>query len=187
MQLSADECDTLEEALRTVALPFFLRPNATWLRCSLTKLSKRSLRGCVCWRGARPAELKARAYWPEDGGGPRIEVWHWRGDAVTTEYAWRELLAQALGDPPHSPIVPSRGAEDAGPRLFLPVENDNTSASYFFASLLDMLVVRDNDWRNDLAMEAAMSLSAAPRGLWVLPEVLETLQEDTAALPDDIR
>jgi hypothetical protein len=99
MQLVAEQCDTLEEALRTLVLPFFERPNAPWIHTMLTKVSRRSVRGCVCWLGASPATLKANAYWPEEGGVPCVEVWRWNGDALTAAYGCRELRAQATGVP----------------------------------------------------------------------------------------
>ena len=99
MQLVAEQCDTLEEALQTLVIPFFERPNAPWIHTVLTKVLRRSVRGCVCWLGASPATLKATAYWPEEGGAPRVEVWRWKGDALTAAYGWRELRAQATGVP----------------------------------------------------------------------------------------
>jgi hypothetical protein len=109
MQLCAKDCDTPEDALRKLVLPFFERPNARWLHSVPSKVGRRSAWSCVAWPGALPATLKAHAYWPTDGGAPRVEVLRWSGDTLTAAHAWRELEAQAYGRPPS--LVPPFGLD----------------------------------------------------------------------------
>ncbi len=167
LQLAADGCDTPEEALRTLALPFFERPQAGWLHSIVTKIGRRSARACVGWLGAHPAVLKARAYWPPEGP-PRVEVLRWSGDALTAAYAWRELEAQALGLPP-SP-GPPWGPQATAMRL--PADEDDGGLS----PLLDMLLYAGDYY----ASEAAVALGSLGDlgALRALPvEALERLRE----------
>jgi hypothetical protein len=163
MQLCAEDCDTPEEALRKLVLPFFERPNAKWLHSIPTKVGRRSARSCMAWPGALPATLKARAYWPTDGGAPRVEVLRWSGDTLTATHAWRELEAQAYGRPP------SR-APPFGPDVPRPDEDP------FTLEPLLSLLLSGGDYHASEASVAVGSLSR-PLVRHVPPDAMERVGE----------
>lgn len=180
--IPVETCDSPEEALRRVALPFFQNPQPPWVHSVVLKVSRRSLRASVGWVGSPAAILKVRASWPlseeEDlQEAPCLRALRYQGDSLVASRAWETFCAHVLGEPALIPPPP--------PLLREGLDQDEDfegSEAMILSPLLDLLF----SGNSQMVREAASALGGATdQQMRELSGDVEDRLEETAGLEHD--